>query len=300
MIDTRKGSRQSTLAQALASRENMLCPRTLQGRGRLRFGVNHRLRVGRPSYAKGRVMGAVVGPGFWDSLWGQREPKFDPNLPFREIFAKYLPRGGDCFEVGCYPGTFLVYLCKNFDYQANGIDTTPFVLTRLPSFLKANGVRVGELIQGNFLQYRSHREYDVVCSFGFLEHFADFQGVIRKHIELLREGGVLVLTCPNFRGLQHVLRAILDPEDLRRHVLPSMDFAAWKRILDAAGMRILYQSYYRTFGFWTSHQSEESASNLRASILGTATAALNNQLNIPNPVTSPLMISISRKEQRPS
>ncbi len=241
-------------------------------------------------------MGAVVGADYWDELYRKQKLTGKGALFFQEVFAEYLPRGGAYFEAGCYPGTFLTYLCRTYDYEANGIDTTPFVLTRLPEFLKAEGIRIGELIRGDFLQYPFRRKYDVVCSFGFLEHFVDFQQVIQRHIDLLKPRGVLVLTCPNFRGIQHLLRAVLDMEDLRRHVLPSMDFKAWNPVLEASGMRVLYQSYYRTFGFWTSYLAEDSARAWTARLMAIAADRMSKHIDIPNPLTSPLMISVSKKE----
>ncbi len=238
---------------------------------------------------------ALAGTDYWDSLYEPVQPQGRVDLAFRDLFEAFLSPGGTCFEVGCYPGTFLAYLCRTFGYQANGIDTTPFVVTRLPQFLSKNGVQIGELIRGDFLRYQSDRRYDVVCSFGFLEHFVDYRLVIRKHAELVNEGGTLILTCPNFRRAQWLLRYLLDPEDLRRHVLASMNFKAWADVLKAEGMNILIQSYYRTIGFWTSYQSERSARGELARMITYGSTKVDRRINLPNPLTSPLMVSISRK-----
>ncbi len=240
-------------------------------------------------------MGSLASPQYWDSIWERIQPKYSTDLAFRDLFDRYLRRGGTCFEVGCYPGSFLAYLCKTFDYEANGIDTTPFVVTRLPEFLRSCGIQIGELVQGDFLEHRFNRRYDVVCSFGFLEHFTDYPMIIRKHAEIVNDGGTLILTCPNFTGAQHLLRGLLDPEDLQRHVLRSMDFKAWTSILSDARMNILFQGYYQTFGFWTSYQSEDSARGQIARLMAAMSTGINKYVNIPNSVTSPLMISISRK-----
>lgn len=270
-------------------------PRSLEGARWSQIRPNNSDLSRQPSPQEGIPTESLASRDYWESMWNRIRPKYSTDLAFRDLFDRYLKRGGTCFEIGCYPGRFLAYLCKTFDYEANGIDTTPFVVTRLPQFLRSNGVQVGELVEGDFFKHRFTRRYDVVCSFGFLEHFTDYPSVIRKHAEIVNDGGTLILTCPNFRGAQHLLRRLLDPEDLKRHVLPSMDFRAWTSILSAAGMNVIFQGYYRTLGFWTSYQSEDSARGELARIMGFVSAGVNKYVNLPNPVTSPHMISISRK-----
>ena len=151
-------------------------------------------------------------------MYGSQQLSYNPRIiPFRDLFARYLPRGGTCFEVGCYPGMFLAYLGLEHEFTVSGIDATPQVTDRLVRHLEKLGVRVGTLHHGNVFTFVSPERYDVVCSFGFIEHFAHVDNVIGRHVALLKPGGTLVLTCPNFRGLQYVLHRLLDSENLARH-----------------------------------------------------------------------------------
>ncbi len=43
------------------------------------------------------------------------------------------------------------------------------------------------------------RQFDVVVSFGFIEHFDDPEPAIRRHVELCKPGGVVFITVPNYR-----------------------------------------------------------------------------------------------------
>src|SRR5262245_46611715 len=117
-------------------------------------------------------MTSVATQVYWDSLYESRQTVYEPEeVLFREVFARYLPRGGECFEIGCYPGNFLIWLAQEFGYTVSGIDATPSVKDRMPQRLALHGIKTGEFQQADFLTFTPTRTYDVVCSFGFIEHF---------------------------------------------------------------------------------------------------------------------------------
>src|SRR5713101_7012934 len=120
-------------------------------------------------------MTSVVSQDYWDSLYEKVEPRYDSktHILFEDLFDRFLKPGGTCFEVGCYPGNFLIHLGRRFGYEVSGIDATPFVLTRMPP--RFQGVKVGRFYQGDFLQFQPPGLFDVVCSFGFIEHFTNFE-----------------------------------------------------------------------------------------------------------------------------
>lgn len=233
---------------------------------------------------------------YWDEGYKDRQFLFDSeSILFKDLFKKYIPKGGTCLEVGCYPGNFLVYFGKYFNYTANGIDTTPYILDRLPQYLAEQQVKIGHLYHDDFLNFTSEDQYDLVCSFGFIEHFKDFRSVIEKHIRLVKPGGNLIISCPNFRGLQFLLHKIFDAENLERHVTQAMDFKAWSAVLTKNDMEIVYQNYYLTAGFWV---AAPSLNRFERKILYYVLKGVQllNKFDYPNFMTSPYMISISRKK----
>jgi len=243
-----------------------------------------------------RTGGAIADSVWWDSHWETVQPFWDTNLPFRDLFSKYLVPGGTCFEVGCYPGRFLAYLCKNFDYEANGIDSSPYVSTRLPAFLHNLGVRVGEIIHGDFLTYSPRRTYDVVCSFGFLEHFEDYRRVIELHARLVKPGGTLLLTCPNMRGLQWFRTLMFKPDDLRHHVLGSMNLPKWELSLRRAGMRPVFHGYYQAGDFLATLWKQLTGGRHGSGLVARACRTLDNRVPIPNRLTAAHLVSVSRRD----
>lgn len=238
----------------------------------------------------------AVGQDYWDTGYHKLVLKYDPDqIQFKELFERYLKPGGTCFEVGCYPGGYLLHLCSRFGYTANGIDMTPFVLTRLPEFLTQHHVEVGELYHDDFLKFKTSQTYDVVCSFGFIEHFFNYEDVIKKHISLVNNSGMLVLSCPNFRGLQYVFHRVLDPINLQRHVLSAMNLKCWKKILERNGMKVIYQGYYRTADFWVDTPRQGVLPAKVIKYIRRRMKQLDGYLNWPNPLLSPYMISFSQK-----
>lgn len=239
-------------------------------------------------------MGSIVSQDWWNALYDKMPLVYNPNvIEFKDLFERYLRPGGTCFEVGCYPGTYLVYLGQRFGYTVSGIDATPYVLTRLPGFLAANGVPIGALYQGDFLEFEPSEQYDVVLSIGFIEHFTDFRKVIEKHVDLLKPGGTLIMSCPNLRGLQRLLYLLLDRESLRRHVLAAMNLKVWEKVLTKRGMRVVFQGYYRTVDFFG--QAKGALATRIANRIVAKSREINAMINYPNFLLSPIMISISRK-----
>ena len=235
---------------------------------------------------------------YWDSIYEHLPLVYDPSkVEFKDLFDQYLPHGGSCFEVGCYPGRYLSYLCKNFGYLANGIDSTPYTLSRLPTFLKENGIEIGELFCEDFLTFCRLNSFDIVCSFGFVEHFVNYEGIILKEIQLVNSSGILVQSCPNYNGLQRILHKIFNPVNLNRHFPAAMNLHNWESILVNNGMTILYQGYYRTADFWVEPSEQSRLSGKLARMIQLLSKAIDRRVNFPNPIFSPYMISISRKEK---
>jgi SAM-dependent methyltransferase len=93
------------------------------------------------------------------------------------------------------------------------------------------------------------RRWDVVGSFGLVEHFDDPAQVIRRHLELLVPGGYLVLAIPNHAGING---QILDRVDRHKSSLHNhMSYEDLERSVRSAGsVEILEGGYFGHFGFW--------------------------------------------------
>ena len=123
-------------------------------------------------------------------------------LSMRLFFRRNLPldRRG-ILEIGCALGSWLVFFDQEFGYDVWGIDYSEVGCQLARENLDSYGIE-GEIICGDFndtsFQETYHESFDIVYSLGLIEHFRDPSDVIKLHLNLLRKGGVLLLTLPNF------------------------------------------------------------------------------------------------------
>ncbi|MBI3667361.1 MAG: class I SAM-dependent methyltransferase [Acidobacteria bacterium] len=216
------------------------------------------------------------------------------SLRFGKILLRYVPSGARCFEVGCFPGRYLIFLAKEAQCTVSGIDYSDH-FAGLKEFVERNGVTPEALYHEDFLSYRIPERYDFVFSLGFIEHFKNYDEVITRHIELVKSGGILFIACPNFRRAQWALHYLLDRETLNDHHLPSMDLDAWHKILQRAGMRYLEHGYLGTCRFWVGRELQGQHMRWLASRIGRCSRWIERRLNLPNKWTSPYMFSVSMK-----
>lgn len=170
------------------------------------------------------------------------------------LIRKYIPpnKNGSCIEIGSFPGPFLTVF-GDLGYTLNGIDFHPKNEHDLPEWLKSQGYQIGEFKTIDFFEYSTPNKFDVVSSFGFIEHFENYKEVILKHARMVRDNGYLVITTPNFRGrFQKWLHKTYDKTNLSLHNLESMQPEIWASVLIENGFKIKYKGYFGGFLFWRS------------------------------------------------
>src|SRR5258705_7614303 len=109
---------------------------------------------------------------------------------YDQLIQKYIPvnNNGTCLEIGSYPGPHLATF-GDLGYTLNGVDFNPDNDKGLPAWLSREGYKVGQFRSADIFQFSTDERYDVVCSFGFIEHILNFDEVIRKHIDLVKTCG---------------------------------------------------------------------------------------------------------------
>lgn len=195
----------------------------------------------------------LTNQAYWfDDYKGLKFGKQSESHAINILLKKYVNQfpGGTCLELGSYPGPFLATLGE-MGYQLNGVDFNPDNNVGLPNWLQQQGYNCGNFWVDDIQVFNTVEKFDLVCSFGFIEHFTNYEEIILKHIKFLKSKGVIVITTPNFRGgLQYFFHRLLDKENLRAHYLPSMYPANWARLLEENGFEIHYNGYFGNFAFW--------------------------------------------------
>jgi hypothetical protein len=90
----------------------------------------------------------------------------------------------------------------------------------------------------------------VVTSFGFVEHFNNYEEVIVKHCELVAPNGYLIITMPNFRYMQWLYHWMFDRANLRIHNTDVMNLATLDRIMAAQGLERVFSGYLGGLTLW--------------------------------------------------
>lgn len=201
------------------------------------------------------------------SYWHSHSENLIPVGKHNEIrkwLLKYIPEGnGDCFEIGCMPGTYLTVFGE-LGYRLNGLDYVGNVDTDLPIFLNSLGYRVGEFYKVDFRDFKPLKKYEIVCSFGFIEHFVDWESIFIKHIDMVKEGGYLVITSPNFNNrVKLVFHKLFDRRALDRHNLEAIDLARWQILAKEKGFRIITSGYFGKYIFWITHEKKGIAARVQ-------------------------------------
>jgi 2-polyprenyl-3-methyl-5-hydroxy-6-metoxy-1,4-benzoquinol methylase len=205
---------------------------------------------------------------YWEKQISAFKPFDVTQNEFETILQKYLPvdPGFTCTEVGAYPGTNLCYMAKTFKYKPTAIEFRDDV-DDIINLFEYNGISELEIINKDFLEVKG-LQFDVVTSFGFIEHFNDYDTIIRQHVEMVKQGGYLVLSVPHFWGFQGLLRRVLLKKEainqiLETHNLKIMKLSILRKHLQALDLNILYSGYVMGCQFWIPSDSPKIKPEMR-------------------------------------
>jgi SAM-dependent methyltransferase len=245
----------------------------------------------------------LTSENYWSKYWKSKpqidESKIEKDFLFHDVLEKYVPRKQDMsfLEIGGYPGMWAVYFAKFWSAKSSLIDryADRDVIQALSN---KNGVESIDVIEGDVFKLRPASKFDVVMSAGFIEHFSDVSSVVDKHIEYLKPDGTLVLTVPNFLGLNGRLQKILDQETYDTHFLETMYDYKLKKIISDKNMDIQYISYYGKFGVWLEDINKKPRW-LRRSIYLTNIIG-KFVVRFESKIFSPYLVMVAKKSDRRS
>ena len=185
----------------------------------------------------------------WEEMHNTR--KYGENLIlFKDIFEDYLKKTSNklCLEIGCYPGYYLAYITKKFGYGAAGIDYVANTEKIVGKTLQANKIKKYLIYNENFLYWKSPKKYDLVCSFGFIEHFSGSTSkkVFKKHIDLMKSNGKLIIDVPNPYYLYN-LRLLFNKLYRQEHYIKIMKLNYFKKMAKKYKLKVLHLNYYSGF-----------------------------------------------------
>jgi len=239
--------------------------------------------------------GDAAGKKYWNSIWEKLPPveRYDgPVYEHHSVLKRFLTNAGgaDAIEIGCGTGNFMIYINKEFGYHVDGLDYSDN-MEYVRANLSHNGISDAELFHADFFEFMPAKQYDLVLSGGFAEHFDDHELVVRKHAEWVKPGGLVVIIVPNLTHIHKLLCGWFAPEVLLVHRFPLMHRDVMRQTLQDAGLQVLHCEFHKTF----------RPTYPLPRIMGFLTRACRKLLRISgfddigNRFASPYLISVSRK-----
>jgi len=204
-----------------------------------------------------------AGENYWSEVWKRTAlpapinfksnsvnaypDKVFHNL-FKKIFRDQNTRGKKLLEIGCGNSVILPYLAKEFGFEIYGLDYSEQGCRQSELILKRDGVQ-GKIYHGDAFNPDPGliATFDVVCSFGVVEHFPDTSGTIRSFAQFLKPGGLLITSVPNMKGVTGLLHKWLNRPVYDIHV--PLDKNDLQKSITEAGLSPLINEYFLAISF---------------------------------------------------
>jgi len=144
--------------------------------------------------------------GLYDMLWDEKLRKKDISYKLNKRgkeALKLVESGERMLDVGCGEGIFCYYAKEKYD-EVYGIDISQSVI----NFAQKFGIRLFKMDvdEGIFFE---NEFFDCVTCLDVIEHVKEPRFLISEISRVLKRGGILVLTTPNFLQLRFILYLIL-------------------------------------------------------------------------------------------
>jgi len=175
----------------------------------------------------------MAGKDYWDELWDDEQlpEPVDPrecrlgahvdrqfHLLFRELLGR-VPPGSSLLEIGCARSAWLPYFAREFGFAVTGVDYSDRGCEQERRILSRAGID-GSVVCADMFSPPSTlvSSFDVVVSFGVVEHFRDTAAAVAAIARFARPGARVITTIPNVSGAIGIVQRLLNPDVYAIHV----------------------------------------------------------------------------------
>ncbi|WP_183575326.1 class I SAM-dependent methyltransferase [Mucilaginibacter sp. X5P1] len=202
---------------------------------------------------------------FWKSFWESKKDLIfylKPDYVFGDILAGLIKKKGikTAIELGGFPGYYSIYL-KKYEHLTTTLFDYYVHEGLVKQLLEKNGLQDGDIniIEADLFKYTPQEKYDLVLSFGLIEHFSDTKSIINTHLQFLKPGGTLFITLPNFTGINGWVQRKFDLDNYNKHYIESMDPAFLAETCKALGLKNIETYYHGKYTVWLENKEQKSA-----------------------------------------
>ena len=170
---------------------------------------------------------------YWSSIWQRTRPgniavwEADPAVrqqskAMKSLVERLQERTDrvNVLEVGCANSFWLPHLGRQPGVIAYGLDYSSHGCFQARNQLERQQVPAN-VFCGDFfdLAKTEQSRFDLIISFGFIEHFSEPSAALDSMRRLLRPGGFVFATVPNISGIYAPLVRMMDEDVYNGHVL---------------------------------------------------------------------------------
>ena len=199
-----------------------------------------------------------AGQKYWNDLWAfsnmpeavnpsDARLKNYVNRRFHQMFSGLFDKSEthtkELLEIGCAKSAWLPYFAKEFGFSVCGLDYSPTGCQMTKKVLQVNGVEA-EIVCADFFMPPENMlgAFDVVVSFGVVEHFDDTAACLKAVSSFLKPGGLLITNIPNMTGWIGAIQKSLNKPVYDIHQL--IDPARLRRAHEHAGLEVVECDYF--------------------------------------------------------
>lgn len=127
---------------------------------------------------------------------------------------------GSVFELGCAASSFLACAARR-GWTVAGVDYVKSGLDVIEEYLDGEGIEHGPFYDADIFELdwgELAERFDLIASFGFLEHFTNADVIVASAAKALRPGGLMLAQIPNLFSVNAKLMERYDPELWSQHV----------------------------------------------------------------------------------
>ncbi|CAN5554845.1 hypothetical protein BH11BAC2_BH11BAC2_22450 [soil metagenome] len=213
-----------------------------------------------------------AGSEYWTSFWSQLEipepinvskktisnysvRKFHEN--YQEIFKDYSTSGKKLIELGCGNSVWLSYFHQQYGFDITGLDYSEYGCEQTRKILKRDKIS-GTIIQGDIFSppIELIEQFDIVCSFGVVEHFDDTKAAILAMKKFVKPGGMIILTVPNLKSITGFLQKIMNKPVYDIHVAMDKNYLTDK--ITQSGFKVIKANYFIPISFGVTLEKHEN------------------------------------------
>ena len=152
-------------------------------------------------------------------------------------------------EIGCGSSGWLPYFARKYNLKVSGIDYSQIGCRLAEENLKMQNIPYGEIICKDIFESdcTNGKKYDIIFSYGVIEHFDNADEVVKIFTSYLNPGGIIISLVPNLNGAMGVISRYFVMDIYKMHIV--IDSDKLKKLHRSNKLELVKCNYAGTFTF---------------------------------------------------